>query len=102
MNSFVEEKSTGFAETILIDRALEWQIAGFRERGSELLVLPFFHLFFSHCLFSSSREKKTNPIFSKMDLWSEPMTSFSCTLGCGRLLSSLPKLSRTLEGPSVL
>lgn len=32
MNRFVEEKSTGFAETILIDRALEWQIAGGRER----------------------------------------------------------------------
>lgn len=42
----MEENSTGFAETILIDRALEWQIAGGRERGSELLVLPFFHLFF--------------------------------------------------------
>lgn len=74
MSSFVEEKSTGFAETIMIDRVLEWQIAGGRERF-RITSPALSSSSFSHCYFPGSSSRKKSPLlFSKMDLWSEPMT----------------------------
>lgn len=47
---FVEEKSTGFAETLLIHTPPEVQIQR-RGSGDELLVLPLSHILFLDVLF---------------------------------------------------